>query len=106
MTSLLNMFYSLDNSNEPPQQKIIHKSKHYKNISANQTPALNQGAMFNKYQNNIFKRTEPDMYKVNTREGFTSSSTSSSSDTTNYTEQSNDFISSVKSSQSDIQNNI
>ncbi len=106
MTSLLNMFYSLDNSNEPPQQKIIHKSRHHKNTSANQTQSLNQGAMFNKYQNNIFKRTEPDMYKVNTREGFTSSSTSSSSDTTNYTDQSNDVLSSVKSSQSDIQNKI
>ena len=77
MTSLLNMFYSLDNSNEPPQQKIIHKSLHHKNISANQTQSLNQGAMFNKYQNNIFKRTEPDMYKVNTREGFTSNSSTS-----------------------------
>ena len=49
MTSLiLNLFNSLDNSNQNNSNKNIKKQINQNNIS---TPALNQGSNFNNYQN-------------------------------------------------------
>ena len=109
MTSLLNMLYSLDNSNESQRTQNSYTTSNHKNSSNNSTIALNQGALFNKYQSNIFKRNEKNMYKVNTKEGFTSmdkTNTTDTTDSTNFTEQSNSVLDSVKTNETDIQNKI
>jgi hypothetical protein len=78
MTSIFNIFSNLDNLKPQNNDHV----RTYKRENVNRqipTPSLSQGQNFNKYQQQIFHKYEKDMYRVNTKEGFTSSSSSGSS---------------------------
>jgi hypothetical protein len=65
MTSLVNMFYNLDNSRENRN----NTNAEYKNNLIS-TPALNQGANFKNYQNKIKNKIKKNINNVNSKEGF------------------------------------
>ena len=72
MNSIANMFYGLDNSIE---NKETQRSQHKNNSIY--TPALNQGMNFKNYQNKIKNKIKKDINNVNSKEGFQTSNTSS-----------------------------
>lgn len=99
MTSLINIFYDLDNSTETKK----NTPSEYKNNLIS-TPALNQGANFKNYQNKIKNKIKKDINNVNSKEGFqnlnnsnTSSTTSSTTSSYNLAEQSKQVLSDTSS---------
>ena len=82
MSSIFNIFSNLDNL-KPENNDHVRKYKRENLNRTIPTPALSQGQKFNNYQQKIFNKYEKDIYRVNTKEGFTSASsgTSASSDT-------------------------
>jgi len=99
MTSLVNMFYSLDNSlhntNNNNNSNNTH-SKYKNNSNSITTPALNQGANFKNYQNKIKNNIKQKINNVNSKEGFQTSS-SSENDSTQLAEQSKQILSETSS---------
>ena len=88
MTSIFNIFSNLDNLKPQNNDHV----RTYKRENVNRqipTPSLSQGQNFNKYQQQIFHKYEKDMYRVNTKEGFTSYSSSGSSNSANGSSSSN-----------------
>ena len=70
MTSLVNMFYSLDNSLHNNNNNTNTHSKYKNNSNLITTPALNQGANFKNYQNKIKNNIKKKINNVNSKEGF------------------------------------
>ena len=102
MTSLLNMLNSLDELNKPNKIKVCNSLNQPTNL-LNHTPALTQGNTFNKYQKNIVDRTEKYIYNEDNedfKEGFSSMDTN----TPSLSNQSNNLLNSVKTSDKDIKN--
>ena len=97
MTSLVNMFYSLDNSLHNNNSNNSNQHSKYKNNSDFiTTPALNQGSNFNNYQNKIKNNIKKKINNVNSKEGFQTSS-STENDDAQLAEQSKQILSETSS---------
>lgn len=90
MTSLVNIFFDLDNSTE--NRKKPHSE--YKNNLLS-TPALNQGANFKNYQNKIKNKIKKQINNVNSKEGF--QNFNANNNNTDLAEQSKQILSETRS---------
>ena len=120
MTSLFNIFTSLEdsiykitNTNTGNRRKNrdsdIRAYDNQDNVGLHAT-SLNQGKQFKKYQDKIVNKNQKNIYKVNSREGFNSSSSmgDDSSTSADSSTQSQQVLSqtSISSDQSDTIRNL
>ena len=96
MNSIVNMFYSLDNSLHNNNTNTNTHSKYKNNYDLITTPALNQGTNFKNYQNKIKNNIKKKINNVNSKEGFQTSS-SSENGSTQLAEQSKQILNETSS---------